>query len=168
MVLVLLVGCGPSQRERQAAWTQAMQMELDATHDQWETAMASHRFSTNGQAMRDLKARYEQVYARWALRVDPLSQALLTYAVALANRVDRAAISQEDANRLYGTLKAEIDQGGRVLAGQTPPSQREASMLRWWEGFWSTHRQTYQSTPGNPITCSVVSNDAQGNSVTCD
>lgn len=71
MVLVLLVGCGPSQRERQAAWTQAMQMELDATHDQWETAMASHRFSTNGQAMRDLKARYEQVYARWLSALTP-------------------------------------------------------------------------------------------------
>ena len=168
MVLGLLVGCGPSQRDRQAAWVQAMQMELDAVHDQWETAMASHRFSTNGQAMRDLKARYEQVYARWALRVDPLSQALLTYAVALANRVDRAAIPREDANRLYDTLKAEIDGERRLLAGETPPGQREANMLQWWEGFWSTHRQTYQATPGNPITCSVTSNNAEGTSVTCE
>jgi hypothetical protein len=168
MVLGLLAGCGPSQRDRQAAWTQAMQTELNAAHDQWTAAMASHRFSTNGQAMRDLKARYEEVYARWALRVDPLSQALLTYAVALANRVDRAAIPREDANRLYDTLKAEINGGGRVLAGETPPDQREATMLQWWEEFWSAHRQTYQATPGNPITCSVVSNSAESKSVKCD
>jgi hypothetical protein len=169
MVMVtLLAACGPSERERQAAWKRAMQMELDATHDQWKAAMANQWFSTNGQAMRDLQARYELVYARWRLRVDPLSQALFAYAVALASRVDRGAISREDANRLYDALKAEVDRRGRGLAGEAPPGQPEGAMLQWWVGFWSTHEQIYQATLGNPITCSVIPSDAAGNSVKCE
>jgi hypothetical protein len=169
MVLAtLLPGCGPSERERQAGWMRAMQMELDAAHDQWDAATASQWFSTNGQAMRDLKARYEQVYARWAQRLDPLTQALLSYAVALASRVDSRAIPRDDANRLYDALKAEIDSGRRALNGEAPPGQREAAMLQWWEGFWRTHQQTYRATPGSPITCPVIPNDAEGSSVKCE
>jgi hypothetical protein len=169
MVLAaLLVGCGPSQRERQAGWMRALQMELDAAHDQWEAAVASQRFSTNAGAMGDLKARYEQVYARWAMYVDPLSQGLLSYAVALASRVDRGTIPRDEANRLYDTLRAEIDVGRRTFSGEETSGQREAAMLQWWERFWSTNQQSYRATPGNPIHCSVIPGDTGGNTVKCE
>jgi len=169
MVMVtMMAGCGPSERDRQAAWKRAMQMELDAAHDQWVAAMSNRWFSTNGQAMRDLQARYELVYARWGLRVDPLSQAILAYAVALASRVDRGAISEEEANRLYDALKTEIDRGERGLAGKGRPGEAEAAMLQWWEGFWNTHAQIYQATPSNPIICSVIPSDTGGDSIKCE
>ncbi len=168
VMVTMVVGCGPSERDRQAAWKRAMQMELDAAHDQWVAAMANRWFSTNGQAMRDLQARYELVYTRWGLRVDPLSQAILAYAVALASRVDRGAISQAEANRLYDALKAEIDRRGRGLAGRGRPEEPEAAMLQWWEGFWNTHAQIYQATPSNPIICSVIPSDAGGDSIKCE
>ena len=170
MVMVtMMAGCSPSERDRQAAWKRAMQMELDAAHDQWVAAMANRWFSTNGQAMRDLQRRYELVYARWGLRVDPLSQAILAYAVALASRVDRGAISQEEANRLYDALKAEIDRRGRGLPGKDrPEGEAEAAMLQWWEAFWNAHAQIYQATPSNPIICSVIPIDTGGDSIKCE
>ena len=168
LLAMLLAACGTSQHEREAGWKRALQMELDATRDQWEAAVAVGRFPTNAEAMRDLKARYEQVYARWALPVDPFSQALFSYAVALAGRVDRGSIPRQQANQIYDTLKSEIEAERRTISADTPPGQREEVMLQRWEGFWATHQQTYQATPRNPIRCSVNSSDAEGHRITCE
>jgi len=168
LLAVLSSGCGPSQAERQAAWLQAFQMDLDITHDKWEADVARKWFRNNAEALRELNARYEQAYARWLMRVDPLSQAILSYTVALGSRVDRGEVSREDAQRIHEKLKADIALGRQALTQNANQTQRDAAMLQWWEAFWSQQRETYQATPGNPIDCRVVSDEARGNLVQCD
>lgn len=168
LLAVLSSGCGPSQAKRQAAWLQAFQMDLDVTHDKWEADVARKWFRNNAEALRELNARYEQVYARWLMRVDPLSQAILSYTVALGNRVDRGEISREDAQRIHEKLKAEIALGRQALTQNASQPQRDAAMLQWWEAYWSRQRETYQATPGHPINCRVISDEARGNLVQCD
>jgi hypothetical protein len=165
---VLSSGCGPSQAERQAAWLQAFQVDLDVTHDKWEADVARKWFRSNAEALRELNARYEQTYARWLMRVDPLSQAILSYTVALGSRVDQGEISREDAQQIHEKLKADIDLGRQATTRDASQAQRDAAMLQWWEVFWSQQRETYQATPGNPIDCRVTSDEARGNLVQCD
>jgi len=168
LLAVLLSGCGSSQAERQAAWLQAFQMDLDITHDKWEADVARKWFRNNAGALRELNARYEQAYALWLMRVDPLSQAILSYTVALGSRVDRAEISREDAQRIHEKLKADIALGRQAITQDANEAQRDAAMLRWWDAFWSQQRETYQATPGNPIDCKITSDEARGNLVQCD
>ena len=168
LLAVLSSGCGPSRSERQAAWLQAFQMDLDVTHDKWEADVAQKWFRNNAEALRELNARYEQAYARWLMRVDPLSQAILSYTVALGSRVDRGEISREDAQRIHEKLKADIALGRQATSKDASQAQRDATMFQWWEAFWSQQRETYQATPGNPIDCRVTSDEARGNLVQCE
>jgi hypothetical protein len=168
LLAVLSSGCGPSQAERQAAWLQAFQVDLDVTHDKWEADVDRKWFRSNAEALRELNARYEQAYARWLMRVDPLSQAILSYTVALGSRVDQGEISREGAQRIHEKLKADIDLGRQAVTKYSSQAERETAMLQWWEAFWSQQRGTYQATPGNPIHCRVTSDEAQGNLIQCD
>jgi hypothetical protein len=168
VLATLLAGCGPNQHQRQAAWMQAFQIEQDAVYQKWEADVALKWFSTNAAAVRDLKDRYEKLYSRWNLPMDPLSQALLSYAVALATRVDRGAITQEEAIRLSDSLRAKIDAGRATLAKEATQAQREAAMRQWWERFWSEHQNAYQATPANPIRCSILPGYLEGSSVKCE
>jgi hypothetical protein len=164
----LLSGCGPSQAQRQAAWLRAFQMDLEVAHDKWEADRADGWFKNNADAMRVLKARYEEVYARWRHPVDPLTHAILSYSVAVASRADRGQIEWDEANRLYYDLEADIARGRRTLPGPAGGTQREAAMLQWWEAYWREHREIYQAAPGNPIDCRVMSVEAQGSLIQCD
>jgi hypothetical protein len=164
----LLSGCGPSQAQREAAWLRAFQMDLEVTHDRWAADRDRQWFKNDTQAMRALKERYEEVYARWWQHIDPLSQAILSYSVALAIRADRGEIEGHEANRLYYKLEADITLGRRTLPKHGSQAEREAAMLRWWEAYWSQHRATYQATPGNPIDCKVIPDDARGSLVQCE
>jgi hypothetical protein len=168
VVATLLAGCGPSQRERQAAWVQAFQLERDAVYQQWEADVGRRGFSTDAAAVQDLKVRYEKVYARWMLPMDLLTQALLSYTVALANRVDRGEIGREESIRLCDRLKAEIDVGRGTLGGETTWGQRETAEREWWERFWREHQEAYRASTRNPIRCAVLSNQVAGGSVTCE
>jgi len=168
LLAVLYSGCGPSQAERQAAWLQAFQMDLDITHDKWEADVARKWLRNYAEALRELNARYEQACARWLMRVDPLSQAILSYTVALGSRVDQGEISREDAQRIHEKLKADIALGRQALTKDASQAQRDAAMLQWWEAYWSRQRETYQATPGHPINCKVTSDEARGNLVQCD
>ena len=168
LLATVLFGCGPSRREREAAWLQAFQRDLDATREKWEADLDRKWFKNNAQALRELNARYEQVYARWFLRIDPLSQAILSYSVALASRTDRGEIGAEEANRLYYKLAADIALARPTFPMQASETQRDAAMLQWWEAYWSQHRETYQATPGNPIVCRVISDEARGNLLRCE
>ena len=168
LLATLLSACGPSLREREAAWQRAFQMDLEVTHDKWEADRARRWFKSNADAMRALKERYEEVYARWWQHIDPLSQVILSYSVAVASRADRGEIEGDEANRLYYTLEADIAQGRRTLPKHASQTERDAAMLRWWEAYWSQHRETYQATPGNPIDCRVIPDDARGSLVQCE
>ncbi len=163
-----LFACGPSLREREAAWQRAFQMDLEVTHDTWEANRAGRWFKNNAHAMRALKEQYEEVYARWWQHIDPLSQVILSYTVALASRADRGEIGGDEANRLYYKLDADITLGRRTLPNHASEAQRDAGMLQWWETYWSQHRETYQATPGHPIDCRVVSNEARDSLIQCE
>lgn len=168
LLAIVLSGCGPSQREREVAWRRAFQMDLEVTHDKWEADRTRRWFKNNADAMQALKSRYEEVYARWWLSVDPLSQAVLSYSVAVATRADRGEIEGEKANQLYYKLEADIALGRRTLPKHASEIQRDAAMLQWWEAYWGQHRQIYQATPGHPIDCRVISDGARASLVQCD
>ena len=168
ILAMLLVSCGVSQRDRHAAWLQAFHLERDAAYQQWETDVARRGFSTDTAAVRDLKARYEKVYTRWALPMDLLTEALLTYAVALAIRVDRGEVGRQDAVRLCDRLRAEIDLERGRLARETNETQRETAERDWWEGFWKEQQETYQASKRMPIRCVVFSSQIDGSSIMCE
>lgn len=168
LVATGLFACGPSLREREAAWQRAFQMDLEVTYDRWAADRDHKGFKNNADAMRALRERYEEVYARWWQHIDPLSQAILSYSVAVASRADRGEIGGDEANRLYYTLEADITLGRRTLPNHASQAQRDAAMAQWWEAYWSEHRETYQSTPGNPIECTVIPNEAGSSRVQCE
>jgi hypothetical protein len=147
---------------------QAFQVDLDTTHDKWQAEVDRKVFRNNAEALRELNARYEQAYARWWMRVDPLSQAILSYTVALGSRVDRGEISQEEAQQIHEKLKVDIDLGRQATTKEASQAQLDAAMLQWWEAFWNRQRENYQATPDNPIVCKVISDEARGNLVQCD
>ncbi len=164
----LLCACGVSQRERHAAWWQAFQADRDAVYQQWESDVAHKAFATDADAVRDLRARYERVYARWTLPMDLMTQALLSYAIAVAVRVDRGEIGRQEAIRLCDKLKAEIDaERGRLAKGGTD-DQREAAEREWWVRFWGQHQETYRASLQNPVRCAVLSAQADRSAVTCE
>jgi predicted Fe-S protein YdhL (DUF1289 family) len=168
ILTMLLFGCGPTQQERQSAWMRAFQAEQDAVYQKWETDVAQRQFATNTAAVRDLKARYENVYSRWTLPMDLLNQALLSYAVALATRVDRGAIAREEAIRLCDGLKVDIDAGRSALARSATSDRRDAAAREWWGRFWGEHQVTYQATPANPIRCPILPGEGDGSTVLCE
>ncbi|HSC71630.1 MAG TPA: hypothetical protein VLH58_09775 [Candidatus Methylomirabilis sp.] len=163
-----LSACGPSLHEREAAWQRAFQMDLEVTHDRWMADRERMRFKNNADAMRALQSQYEEVYARWWQHIDPLSQVILSYTVALASRADRGELGGEEANRLYSRLEADITLGRRTLPNHASQGERDAATLQWWETYWSQHRETYQATPGNPIECRVLPEEAGSNRVECE
>jgi hypothetical protein len=124
---------------------------------------------TNAEAMRELASRYDGVYARWGFRADVLSQALMAYSVALAERVDRRDISQDEANLLLNKLYAETERARRELAlgGMATREQRDAAMIHWWNDFWSRQQETYQATPADPVRCTAMTVGVEGKSIEC-
>jgi hypothetical protein len=164
----LLAGCGPSQAQREAAWMRAFQMDLEVTHDRWQADRDRKRFKNNADAMRAQKEQYEEVYARWWQHIDPLSRVILSYTVAVASRADRGEIGGDEANRLYYKLAADISLGRRTLPNHASGAERDAAMVQWWEAYWNEHRETYQATPGHPIDCRVLPDEAGSSRVQCE
>ena len=169
LIGLLLSGCGPSVKEQWSARMQALQMDLDSAQTQWKAEVDRHRFRTNAEAMRELESRYDGVYARWGFRADAFSQALMAYSVAVAERVDKREISQEEANLLLNKLHAETDRARRELAlgAMATREQRDAAMIHWWSGFWSRQQETYQATPANPVRCMARTVSGEGKSIGC-
>ena len=169
LIGMLLSGCGPSVQEQWAARMQALQMDLDSAQTQWKAEVDQRRFRTNAEAMRELASRYDGVYARWGFRADAFSQALMAYAVALAERVDKRDISQDEANRLLNKLHAETERARRELAlgAMATREQRSAAMIQWWNGFWSRQQETYQATPADPVRCMAMAVGVEGKSIEC-
>jgi len=170
LLVVMGAGCGPTIQEQRAARMRALQMDLDGTYGRWEADVARQRFTMNADAVRDLEARYAAVYARWSVQVDPFSQAILSYTVAVARKVDQREISREDATRLFEKMKADMDHERRTFA--SPPeasqAQRSALMLHRWEAYWNQHQHTYQTSARTPVTCRAIPDANEGGSVRCD
>jgi hypothetical protein len=168
LLATLLTACGPSLREREATWQRAFQMDLEVTHDRWVADRDRKRFKNDADAMRALQSQYEEVYARWWQHIDPLSQAILSYSIAVASRADRREIGGDEANRLYYKMEADITLGRRTLPNHASEDQRNAAMVQWWEAYWSQHRETFQASPGNPIECKVTPDNARGSLIQCE
>src|SRR5512140_2835567 len=102
VIAIAVAACGPTVYEQRTARIQALQLDLDAALERWRAEVSLGKVPTSAEATRDLASRYEDVYTRWGLRADPLTQATLAYAAALAARVDRRGILSEEANALLG------------------------------------------------------------------
>jgi hypothetical protein len=170
LLIALLTGCATTAQERAEGRMQLLTSDLESAHEEWQAALDRHWFRTNAQAMRDLDTRYQRVYARWGLRYDPLTQALLSYAVAVADRVDRRQLSREDANRLYGQLKGEVERARDEIRAQSPEGQAqfESKALTWWKAYWEKSQQLYAATSSNPVRCAIAQDANNEESVACN
>ncbi len=168
-LIVLLTGCGSTAQERAEGRRQLLSSDLESAHEEWQTAIDRHWFRTNAQAMSDLEARYQRVYARWGLRADPLTQALLSYAVAVADRVDRGQLSREDANRLYGQLRGDVERARDEIRSESREGQAqfESKALTWWKAYWERSQQLLGAAPTNPVRCTITQEAPGEDSVTC-
>ncbi len=154
IVLVLLLAACATTAEDQSARMRAFQADLDAALGAWQERVAQKFYPTSVAATRDLLSRYDEVYARWGMTSDPLSQALMTYSLALADRVDRRQISADAANQLLAGMRADIEQEKQRIGASAEPA-RDAAMLRWWGTYWTTNRARYEATPQRPVVCST-------------
>ena len=169
LIAVAVTACGPTVHEQRTARIQALQLDLDAALERWRAEVSLRRFPTSAEAARDLASRYEDVYARWGLRADPLTQAALAYAAALAARVDRREISSEDANALLGKMRADLDRERPTLAARHPANQaeRDAAMLAWWTEYWTARQHAYQAVARDPVSCRTAPAPGTGSAVAC-
>jgi uncharacterized membrane-anchored protein YhcB (DUF1043 family) len=169
VIAVAVAACGPTVYEQRTARIQALQLDLDAALERWRAEVSLRKFPTSAEASRDLASRYEDVYARWGLRADPLTQATFAYAAALAARVDRREILSEDANALLGKMRADLDRERPKLAARHPNNQaeRDVAMLAWWNEYWTAQRQAFQAVGGNPVTCRTAPATVTGAAVAC-
>jgi len=169
VIAVTVAACGPTVYEQRTARIQALQLDLDAALERWRAEVSLRKFSTSAEATRDLASRYEDVYARWGLRADPLTQAILAYAAALAVRVDRRGILSEEANALLGKMRADLDRERATLAARHPNTQagRDAAMLAWWNEYWTAQQQAFQAVAGDPVICRTAPAAVTGAAVVC-
>ena len=169
LLILLLTGCGSTAQERADARMRLLSSDLESAHEEWQAALDRKWFRTNAQAMGDLETRYQRVYARWGLRPDPLTQALLSYGVAVADRVDRRQLTREDANRLYGQMKMELERARDEIRAQSPEGQGqfESKAVAWWKAYWERSRQLLGATPANPVRCAMVPEATGEESVAC-
>jgi hypothetical protein len=170
LLAVLVAGCGPTVQEQRSARLEALQLELDTALATWKTDVSLRRFASSADAARTLASRYDTVYERWGLRPDPLTQASLAYAVALAARVDERDLSAEDANALLGKMRGDMDQARSALsAGNADsPASREAAMLAWWKDYWTANQQRYEATSRSPVRCEIAPPNTRGSLVVCN
>ena len=169
LLVGLLAGCGSTAQERADGRMRLLNSDLESAHEEWQAALDRNWFRTNAQAMSDLETRYQGVYARWGLRPDPLTQALLSYGVAVADRVDRRQLSREDANRLYGQMKVDGERARDEIRSQSSEGQAQFELmaLTWWKTYWERSRQLFGATPDNPVRCAVVADQAGEEAVKC-
>jgi hypothetical protein len=173
LVIVVLVafftGCAPSVQQQRSARLEAFQLELNSTLETWKADVSLRRFSTSADAARSLVARYDIVYDRWGLRPDPLTQAVLSYAVAVAGRVDQRDVSVDEANALLSRMRADTDQARSKLAATyaESPVTRKTAMFSWWKDYWATNQRAFQITNRNPIQCEMGPTQTNGNPVRC-
>jgi hypothetical protein len=169
LLVALLAGCGSTAQERAEGRMRLLAADLDAAHEEWKAALDRRWFRSNLQAMSDLESRYQRVYTRWGLRPDPLVHALLSYGIAVADRVDRRHISKEEADRLYRQMRGDVEQARGEILAQSPEGQVqfEVKSLAWWKAYWERNRRAFEATPGDPVQCAAVADQAGDEAVKC-
>jgi hypothetical protein len=169
LLILLLAGCGSTAQERSESRMRLLSSDLASAHEEWQAALGRNWFRTNAQAMSDLEMRYQRVYTSWGLRPDPLTQALLSYGVAVADRVDRRELTREDANRLYGQMKVDMERGRGAIRSESPEGQAqfESKALAWWKAYWERSRQLFAATAADPVRCAIAPMDSGEDAVTC-
>jgi hypothetical protein len=172
--VVLLVGfvtasCVPTVQQQRSARLEALQLELDSVLETWKADVSVGRFQTSADATHALGSRYDAVYVRWGLRPDPLTQATMAYALALATRVDRKDLSADDANALLGRMRGDVDRARSTLAERHSgtPARREAAMMAWWAEYWAVNRRNFEVSAQSPVTCNTTPQQTSGSPVTC-
>jgi uncharacterized membrane-anchored protein YhcB (DUF1043 family) len=169
VIAILVAGCGPTVRQQRDARLEAFRLELDSTLERWKSDVSLRRFGTSADAARALATRYDMVYERWGLRADPLAQAAMAYALALATRVDRKDLSADEANALLARMDVDMKKARSTLAARhsDSPTDRDAAMLSWWKDYWAANQQAYRIAPGNPVRCESPQAGTHGNPVKC-
>lgn len=169
LAILLEAGCAPTIEQQRSARLEALQLELETTLAAWKSDARLGHFGTSANAARALVARYDLVYERWGLRADPLTQAMLAYAVALAVRVDRKELSAEEANTLVDRMRMDLDRARSRLpdgrAGST--AERDSAMLACWKEFWAANQKAFEVAPRNPVRCEINSPSGGGKPVVC-
>lgn len=170
VVAILVTGCGPTYQQQRAARVEAFQLEVDSTLAAWKRDVSLRRFGSSVDAARALAARYDTVYERWGIRADPLTEAAMAYALALAARVDRRDLSADEANSLLAKMGSDMNTARTMLAAKHSgsPAERDAAMLSWWRGYWTSNQQTYRAAPGHPVQCDAPLARTGANSVRCE
>jgi uncharacterized membrane-anchored protein YhcB (DUF1043 family) len=169
VVAILGVGCAPTVERQRSARLEALQLELEGTLATWKTQAQLGHFGTSANAARALAARYDGVYERWGLRADPLTQAMLAYALALAIRVDRKELSADEANTLLEKMRTDLGRRRSALPGGRAESaaDRDAALLACWKDFWAANQKAFEVTPRNPVRCEIASPSGDGSVVAC-
>ncbi len=85
------------------------------------------KYTSYAEAARDTKVHVEAVHEKYGLRVHPVNQLILSYAVALGVRVDRGEIPPHEAQELGVKLDREVQYQRRT---RTPQGLIE--WLRTW------------------------------------
>lgn len=169
VVVLVAFGCAPTVEQQRSARLEALQLELEGALAAWQNDAKLGYFGTSANAARALVARYDLVYERWGLRADPLTQAMLAYAVAAAVRVDGKELSAEEANRLLGKMRADLDRERNTAAVQhaATAAERDAAMLACWTDYWAANQRAFAASLRNPVRCEVNASVADGKRVTC-
>lgn len=169
VITLAAAGCAPTMEQQRSARLEALRLELDGALAAWKTDAALGRFGTSANAALALVARYDVVYERWGLRADPLTQAMLAYAVAVAVRVDAKELSSDEANALLQKMRLDLERARSTLPGSTAESaaERDAALLACWKDYWAAFHKGFQATSRNPVRCEIHSAAAGGKRVVC-
>jgi hypothetical protein len=169
VVIILAVGCAPTVEQQRSARLEALQLELDGALAAWQNDAKLGHFGTSANAARALVARYDLVYERWGLRADPLTQAMLAYTVAAAVRVDGKELSADEANRLLGKMRTDLDRERVAVSAKRAANaaERDAAMLACWKDYWAANQKVFEVTSRNPVRCEVNSSAVDGKRVNC-
>jgi hypothetical protein len=169
LVVLLGAGCAPTVEQQRSARLEALQLELESTLAAWQNDAKLGHFGTSANAARALVARYDLVYERWGLRADPLTQAMLAYTVAAAVRVDGKELSTDEANRLLGKMRKDLDSERVAVSKKRAENtaDRDAAMLACWTDYWAANERAFAASSRNPVRCEVNSSAANGRRVSC-
>ena len=169
VVAILGAGCAPTIAEQRSARLEALQLELEGSLTAWQNDARLGHFGTSANAARALVARYDLVYERWGLRADPLTQAMLAYAVAVAVRVDGKELSADEANRLVEKMRKDLERERVAVSMKRAENRadRDAAMRTCWKEYWAANQRGFEASSRNPVRCEVNSSAVGAKPVAC-